>query len=66
MMRESMLLSQMIGVLIDIMGERGIFTEEEYRRLQASMTINSSPSFTYETLEHILYQIRSEKNDQRN
>ena len=58
---EFYILLNMIGCLIDILGEKEVFTEEQYKRIKASMTADHDPKNTVDTLESILAEIRKEK-----
>jgi hypothetical protein len=51
----------MIGSLIEILGERGIFTEEEYKRLKDSMTSKSDVKDTLDVLEDIVEKLKRKK-----
>jgi biotin synthase-related radical SAM superfamily protein len=58
---EFYLVSNMIGCIIEIMGEKGIFTEKQYTELKKSMKQSHDPKDTLEALENILSAIKKEK-----
>jgi hypothetical protein len=58
---EFYIVSEMIGTLIEIMGEKKIFTEEEYLKIKRTMTKAHDPKDTLDALEEILSNIRKKR-----
>jgi hypothetical protein len=51
----------MIGCIIEIMGEKELFSKEQYDKLKKSMKQSHDPKDTLEALEEILIAIKKEK-----
>jgi RNAse (barnase) inhibitor barstar len=58
---EFMIVAEMLGALIEILGEKKVFTDAEYEKIKKTMTNAHDPKDTLDALEDILMAIRKAK-----